>query len=203
MAMPDVQCCVAATEDAAVPIPAPTAERVPLHTRSIQVQGYKRADGLYDIEAHLIDSKAVDFRLASGVRPAGAPIHDMWLRITVDEALHIVDAAASTDAMPYPGDCDRIAPAYHQLVGLAIRPGFANAVRQRFGGTAGCTHLTDLIGVAATTAFQTLAGQASPDPDRKPFQLDRCHALKVDAPAVQKYYPRWFRKLGHEQGEAG
>ena len=127
----------------------------------------------------------------------------MWLRITVNAALEIVDASASTDAMPYVGDCDQITPAYRQLTGMSIRPGFTALVRQRFSGTSGCTHLTDLIGIAATTAFQTLAGQSAADLDRKPHQLDRCHALKTNAPAVSKYYPRWFRKSGPEAGEAG
>ena len=27
---------------------------------------------------------------------------------------------------------------------------------------------------------------------RRPFQLDRCRALRVDGPAVAKYYPRWY-----------
>ena len=40
------------------------------------------------------------------VAPA-RPIHGMWLRITVDRQLTIVDAAAAMDAMPYVGDCDR------------------------------------------------------------------------------------------------
>jgi hypothetical protein len=30
------------------------------------------------------------------------------------------------------------------------------------------------------------------NPDAKPFQLDRCHALATDAPAVGLYYPKWY-----------
>ncbi|MBL8521641.1 MAG: DUF2889 domain-containing protein [Betaproteobacteria bacterium] len=185
-----------------MPLPTATASREPLHRWSIQVLGFRRADGLYDIEARLVDIKSVDFQLASGVRPAGQPIHDMALRITVDASLTIVEAAASTDAMPYPGECQRITPHYAALVGLAIRPGFTSKVRALFGGTAGCTHLTDLIGAAATIAFQTVAGQAPPLPDRKPYQLDRCHALKTDAPAVAQFYPQWYRTAAQETAEA-
>ena len=27
-----------------------------------------------------------------------------------------------------------------------------------------------------------------------PFQIDRCHALRSDGPAVQTHYPRWYRR---------
>ena len=63
----------------------------------------------------------------------------------------------------------------------------------------GCTHITELAGSLATAAFQTLAGQGQQDPARKPFQLDRCHALALTAPSVARYYPRWYR--GNEKIE--
>jgi len=171
----------------------PKAAREPLHRRSIQIQGYKRADGLYDIEGHLLDTKPYDFKLAAGVRPAGEPIHSMWLRITVDRDLNIVDADAAMDAMPYVGHCDDIVPAYRKLIGLALRSGYQQRVRELLGGIAGCTHVTELAGALATAAFQTMAGQRLQDPGEKPFQLDRCHALEATKPAVAKYYPRWYR----------
>ena len=176
-----------------MPLSAPKASRLPIHHRQISVRGYKRDDGLFDIEGCLHDSKDVDITLAGGARKAGESIHVMWLRITIDTKLVIVDAEASTEAMPYVGHCDTIAPKYKDLIGLGIRPGFTTKVRALFGGTAGCTHITDLIGSVATTAFQTLAGQVIQPTDRKPYQLDRCHALATDAPAVARYYPKWYR----------
>ena len=175
-------------------MPAPEkAARELLHRRTIEIQGFKRADGLYDIEGRLLDAKPYDYRLAAGIRPAGEPIHSMWLRITVDRTLTIVDAAASMDAVPYDGDCQAIAPAYRGLVGLAIRPGYHEKVKELFGGVRGCTHVTELATALATAAFQTMAGQRLQDPSQKPFQLDRCHALEATQPAVAKYYPKWYR----------
>ena len=29
--------------------------------------------------------------------------------------------------------------------------------------------------------------------EEHPFQIDRCHALRSDGPAVQAHHPRWFR----------
>jgi hypothetical protein len=170
----------------------PPVAREPLHRRAIEIRGYRREDGHYDIEAHLTDTKPHDLRLAAGVRRAGEPVHDMWLRITVDRELRIVDAAAAMDAMPYVGDCSAIVPAYRKLIGVAIRPGFHQRVKDLFGGVRGCTHLTELAGMLATAAFQTLAGQGLQDPQRKPFQLDGCHALATTSPVVARFYPRWY-----------
>jgi hypothetical protein len=183
-----------------MPLPSPAArERV--HLRSITVEGYKRADGLWDIEGHLTDSKDFDFTVSDGMRPKGTAIHEMWLRITVDDMLHIKDACASTESMPYRGYCDSITPEYKKLIGLAIRPGFSNHIKELFGREKGCTHITELIGNIATGAIQTMAGQ-NPHlrhPDKKPFQLDGCHALVLTGPAVAKFYPRWFRATSENE----
>jgi hypothetical protein len=175
-----------------MPLSAP-APRQSLHHRAINARGYKRDDGLFEVEAHLVDSKSYSFKMMSGERIAGEPVHEMWLRITYDTSLTIIDAEASSDAHPYPGYCGSVVPDYRQMIGWSIRPGFSEKVRTTFGGTKGCTHLTDLIAVAATTAFQNLAGQLPPNPDRKPFQLDRCHALDTNREGVAHYYPKWYR----------
>jgi hypothetical protein len=175
-----------------MPLPDPKRAREPLHRRSIEIRGYKRDDGLFEVEGHLVDTKDQDFKLAAGVRAAGQPIHEMWLRITVDRNLVIVDADAATDAMPYAGSCDTIVPDYRKLVGLAIRPGYIQKLKELFGGVRGCTHITELAGSLATAAFQTLAGQRTQPQDRKPFQLDKCHALDARGATVARYYPKWY-----------
>lgn len=171
----------------------PPAAREPVHHRAIDIRGYRREDGLYDIEAHLVDTKPYDFKLASGIRAAGEPVHSMWLRITVDRQLHIVDAQASMDAVPYAEQCAEVAPDYRKLIGLAIRPGYLQRLKELFGGVRGCTHMSELAASLATAAFQTMAGQRMQDPEKKPFQLDRCHALDSTGPVVGRYYPRWYR----------
>jgi hypothetical protein len=183
-----------------MPLPEPKRPREPLHRRSIEIRGYRRDDGCFDVEGHLVDTKDNDFKLAAGVRPAGRPIHEMWLRITVDPNLVIIDAEASTDAMPYVGDCNTITPVYRKLVGIAIRPGYTQKLKELFGGVRGCTHITELAGSLATAAFQTLAGQRTQPSDRKPFQLDKCHALDSTNRTVAKFYPKWYR--GNEPVDA-
>jgi len=176
-----------------MPLPTASAPRERLHTRQIRIEGYRRDDGLWDIEGHLTDIKDFEVALASGPRPAGEPVHEMWLRLTVDATLTIHAACAATDAMPYQGSCDTITPKYGQLVGLRIAPGFTKKVRELFGGVHGCTHITELIGTVATGAYQTLVGQVPAPVDRKPFQLDGCHALDTTGPVVARFYPRWYR----------
>ena len=45
------------------------------------------------------------------------------------------------------------------LVGLTIGPGWKRKVQNAIGGAKGCTHITELMGPMATTAFQTLYGE--------------------------------------------
>ena len=167
--------------------------RQPLHHRKISARGYKRDDGLFEVEGHLVDTKAYSFKLRSGERLAGEPVHGMWLRITYDASMTIIDAEAASDAHPYPGFCGEVTSDYRAMIGWSMRPGFSAKVRESFGGTQGCNHLTDLISLLATTAYQNLAGQLPPNPEKKPFQLDGCHALASNAPAVAAYYPKWYR----------
>ena len=153
----------------------------------------------------LVDTKSRDFQLATGVRAAGEPVHDMNLRVTIDASLNILESQAHTAAAPYPGYCDDFGDAYRALVGLNLIKGFRGALRERLGGVRGCTHLTELAAVLPTAAVQAFAGEvyqprdaAHESPEdaahgRKPFQLDHCHALRTDGPAVALYYPRWFR----------
>lgn len=177
------------------PTSAPVT-RTRMHTREIRIEGFQRSDGLWDIEGRLSDVKDHDFRNVVGEMPAGQPIHDMWLRITVDEHLAIHGVEAGMDAVPYRGHCERVAPDYGKLAGLTIGAGFRKAATGALGGLKGCTHVTDLLWMVATAAIQTLAPHrlARWDPAQKPFQLDGCHAWDTSGPLVKRYYPRWFRE---------
>jgi hypothetical protein len=177
-----------------MPLPVPEVERELLHTRRVRYEGYKRADGLWDIEAHLSDVKSHDFHLATGVRRAGQAVHDMWVRITIDRSFTIVDAVAASDAVPYAGGCDTIAPAYRRLVGLSLMKGFRRRVRELLGGVQGCTHMTEMLAGLPTAAIQSFAGQMQQPEDVKPFQLDHCHALETSSETVRRWYPKWYKK---------
>ena len=176
-------------------LPVTEVERELLHTRRVRYEGYKRADGLWDIEAHLTDIKNHDYHLKTGVRRAGQPVHSMWLRLTVDRALNVVDAAASSEAVPYPGGCETVASAYRQLVGLNLVRGFRQQANELLGGVRGCTHLTEMLAGMPTAAIQSFAGEMKEEQDdgSKPFQLDQCHALETSGETVRIWYPKWYR----------
>lgn len=181
-----------------MPLPLPSVARKPLHNRSIRVQSYLREDGLFDLEAELLDDKSYDVVSdRQGLQPAGTPVHHMLLRVTVDAEFNIVAAQAKYDAAPYGEGCTVIEPAYGRLVGLNLMRGFRHEVKARLGRTAGCTHMTELTSVLPTAAVQTMAGlpgreRRDADASRRPFQLDGCHALRVDGPMVRQHYPRWY-----------
>ena len=184
---------------------SPPVSRSLRHTRAITVDAYARDDGLWDLDASIRDVKTRDIELGSGTRPAGLPVHDLKLRVTIDRDLTIVDAEAASDSVPYPGFCDTIAPAYKKLIGLSLMKHFRLHLKDRLSGVLGCTHLTELAQVLPTAALQAYAddvfddrGGADADPGKsaaeRPFELDRCHALRSDGPAVATYYPRWSIK---------
>ena len=192
---------------------SPPVPRVLRHTRTIQVDAYARDDGLWDLDARISDVKTRDIMLASGMRAGGTPVHDLKLRVTINRELVIMDAEASSDSVPYPGYCDTIAPAYKRLIGLSLTNHFRLRLKDRLSGVLGCTHLTELSLILPTAAIQAYANEviktgagvdsiesdadfdADPGAAReRPFQLDGCHALRIDGPAVATYYPRWFVK---------
>lgn len=182
-------------------LPPAAPERQLTHRRNIDVQIFARGNGLWEVDAHVSDVRSRDIQLAEGVRAAGTPIHDMLLRLVVDARFNIVEAGAQTRAMPYAGHCDAYGDAYGRLVGLNLMQGFRHAVRERLGGIKGCTHITELSQVLPTAVVQAFAGEVidtrgEAEGSTQPFQIDRCHALRADGPAVQTHYPRWYRKSG-------
>lgn len=175
---------------------AQTVERTPLHHRDISLKGYRRTDGLFDIEAHLTDVKSYGFENSDrGFIPSGEPLHEMWARFTVDEDLLIVAAEAVTDYGPYticPGGAD----SFSSLAGLRIGPGFLKAARDRVAGATGCTHIRELLQQMATTAMQTLypvrARKDAGKPEESslsPRLLNSCWGYASDKDLVRRRWP--------------
>lgn len=188
-------------------LPAAAPGRQLKHRRTIDVQVFARGNGLWEVDARLTDVKTRDAQLGSGLRRAGEPIHEMLLRLVIDEQMNILEAGSETLWMPYIGECDSHGDAYRQLVGLNLRDGFRDAVRRRLGGVRGCTHITEMTQVLPTAVIQAFAGDVfrttdNPDVDHPPFQLNRCHALRFDRNAVKAHYPRWYRPAPPEQADA-
>lgn len=178
------------------PLPK-SASRKPVHTRRIECNGYLRNDGLYDIEGRLLDVKSVAFHnMDRGDVKPGEPIHEMWLRLTVDIDLNVVDVEASTVWGPY-NMCGDIAPAFKCLKGLTIGPGWTRKTRELLAGIKGCTHMVELLGPIATTAFQTIyADRVARDKregrNEKPALIGSCHAYAPGSPVVAVRHPEYY-----------
>lgn len=184
---------------------SPPVPRALRHTRAIQVEAFARDDGLWDLDARISDIKERDIALASGVRLGGTPIHGLSLRVTIDRELVIVDAEAASDAVPYPGHCDSFSHAYKGLIGLCLTKNFRLGLKEHLSGVLGCTHLTELAQILPTAAIQAYANDVFKTQDspgellpHRPFQIDRCRALRADGPTVAKYFARWALKVVNE-----
>ncbi len=65
------------------------------------------------------------------------------------------------------------------------------------GKTLGCTHLIELLGPLATTAYQTMhwaleERENSRSSRTKPAIIDTCHALAGDGPIVKRTWPDFY-----------
>jgi hypothetical protein len=184
-----------------MPLPD-SPERTELHIRRIEFRGYKRADGLYDIDGRIVDTKTHPVRLEGRQidLPAGSPIHDMWLRLVVDEDLVVRDIMAVTDASPY-AVCPEATAAMAVIVGEEIKAGWSNMVKSKLGGAVGCTHLMELLIPLATAAYQTMVGVRTSRPDvvnrmGRPVKIDSCYAYASHREVVKRRWPVFHTESG-------
>ncbi|WP_439578014.1 DUF2889 domain-containing protein [Elioraea sp.] len=179
---------------------SPPAKREKLHDRTIVLEGFRREDGLFDIEARLTDTKTYAFSNDDrGEITPGVPLHGMLMRLTIDDEMRIVACEADTEYGPYTV-CPAITPNFAALAGLRIGPGWMRAAKERVGGVKGCTHLVELLGPMATVAFQTLVvlrRKRTVDPAKPPALLNTCHAYAADGAIVARRWPQ-FAVRGRE-----
>jgi len=173
-----------------------------MHTRSVECNGYLRDDGLWEVEARLVDTKPFTQdadRYREALKP-GDPVHDIRLRLAVDARMTIHEAQATMAATPYP-TCIEVEPVLQRLIGENIRNGWREAVRRKIGRLEGCTHLSELMGPAVTTLFQTISHDSDPEgrdsPENQqgagkaPFFINGCHSWRTDGPIVADKFPQF------------
>ncbi len=192
----------------ALSAPAP---RRAMHTRRIVCEGWLRDDGLWDIEASIVDTKAYAYREPErGHREIGSPVHDMSVRLTIDTGMVVRAIEVSMNQHPYQV-CLGAPPAFQGLVGQRVGPGWRKAVQACVGGVRGCTHVRELLFPMATVAFQTLSGWPVDDGTDQPVRvdgestgfLDGCTAWDRRGEMVARLYPHWaLPARGEGEGEA-
>lgn len=182
-----------------MPLPPAPVAREHVHTRTVSCLGFEREDGLFDIEGRMTDTKTydIDNRDRGGQIKAGEAIHDMSIRLTIDLNFTIHQVDAVIDYAPF-NVCPRIAERFKQLEGEQIAAGWNRKIKTLFAGAQGCTHLTELLGPIATTAFQSttrarrLRGESSQANSFNPL-VNSCHALAEDSEVVQLMWPEQYR----------
>jgi hypothetical protein len=184
-----------------MPLPAP-APRRHLHTRAVTYTGFLREDGMWDIEAEMADTKTYGFSRSDGTdMPPGRPIHNMLIRLTVDESMTIREIATAMDHTPF-GECQQGNDPMQQMVGANLGPGWRQSIEKALGGVRGCTHLRELLFNMATAAYQTvfpyretqrrLAGEGTGSQRTEPpYHLGRCIAWDFNGAVVGRYYPQF------------
>jgi Protein of unknown function (DUF2889) len=176
-----------------------------MHTRTIECNGYLRDDGLWEVEARLRDTKPFSqsaSRYREELKP-GAPVHDIALRLAIDDSMTVREAQATMRATPYP-TCIEVEPILQRLVGERVGSGWRDVVRRKLGRLESCTHLTELLGPAVTTLFQTMSqgrnpqGRDSLEDQRarteRPFFVGGCHSWRTDGPIVADMFPQFATK---------
>jgi hypothetical protein len=191
--------------DASAGEPAAAAvSRQLMHTRKTTFNGYLRSDGLWDIEAELVDTKPYTISLHERTHvPAGEPIHAMTLRVTLDEAMTVVDIAPAMTFVPF-GMCPQVLEPMRAVIGLAIGPGWRRSVERLIGKEQGCAHLRELLFALATAAYQTISpyrshlrrmeGRPAPQTAGQPsFQMGQCMSWGFGSPVMARYEPMFYR----------
>ncbi|MDX1490904.1 MAG: DUF2889 domain-containing protein [Pseudohongiellaceae bacterium] len=179
---------------------SPPSARERKHTRAITIEGFEREDGLYDIEAHMTDIKTYTFsnKWRGDITP-GEALHEMRVRVTVDDNFVVHQVEACTDNSPFPL-CPDITPNYEALKGATMSRGWRQRIKEVVGGTAGCTHITELLYPMATVAYQTIfpikrkraEESGTPKSTKRPGVINTCHAWAEDSPIVKVQAPDFY-----------
>jgi hypothetical protein len=169
-------------------------DREELHFRQIDIRGFRRGDGLFEVEGRIVDRKTHDQETSLGrTIPAGNPIHDMGVRLVFDENMIVHDVKTFTDAAPYDA-CPAGGLVLQELKGLSMTSGWNKEVRNRLAKASSCTHLVELLGPLATVAFQTVSvlRRSSPETHNttgRPAKIDSCYAYAADGELVRRLWP--------------
>jgi hypothetical protein len=170
-----------------MPLPD-SGPRRPLHNRAIRFEGFIREDGLWEVEGFLIDQKPYDFHNYREVlHPAGQPVHDIGVRVTLNDAQEVVDIHATLDASPY----------------ATCGSGWKETVRAKLPQRLACTHLNELLIALATVVFQTRGFGKTPqgtsplrtlrESGEHPFFVGKCLSWRQDSDTVREVFPLLHR----------
>lgn len=178
----------------------PSIDVEPMHCRQIETTFGRRSDGMFQIEGRLLDTKAQPFRrqLADEDTPPGTPLHRIAVRLVVDADLLVHEATADLATTPFE-TCRGAEQTLLPLKGLRIEAGWMKRVKAMLGGPNSCTHILELLGPMATTAFQGLAPMriarinAPGDGAERRRKVDSCYAYAAQRDVVARLWPHLYK----------
>ena len=179
----------------------PEKARRLMHRRSVECLAYLRDDGLWEVEARLVDTKPfVQHDRFRGERQPNDPVHDIRLRLAIDDSLTIRETETTMQDVPYPS-CIDVEGILQRLVGERIGKAWREVVRRKIGKLETCTHVSELLGPAVTTLFQAMTAGDNPegrgsldhkrDAAEPPFFINGCHSWRTDGPVVAEMFPQF------------
>lgn len=167
----------------------------PIHTRDINLSSFPHGDQGIIVHGVLTDRRHLSIVDVLGRPKPPGIVHHMSVTLAIEpDPLRIVDAEAEMLTVPSelcPETLDRIP----KLVGLEIKPGFSQAVKERVGGSQGCVHLCSLVKAMGTeivhgwlTQKRSKETGGSIDIENlkeKMFLIDSCRLWRKDGPRMK------------------
>lgn len=130
------------------------SENKKIHGRQIEITTYEYEKDAVVVEGKLIDTRfRQTYYLNGELRPPGT-VHGLVIRMKVKGAdLRIEEIDVDMDTIPRQ-ECREVLNSLQPIVGMRIRAGFTEKVKEKVGGPKGCTHLVALLLAMAPAAVQ-------------------------------------------------
>jgi hypothetical protein len=160
-----------------------------VHQRDISIRTYDLGEGRILVEGRLKDQR---HRPRKGETFQGSfLVHDMVARLVIKgPEMRIEDVEAEMPRHPREG-CTEVLPWIKKLVGMSIRRGFTQKVKELIGNAKGCAHLTNLIitlGPAAVQGYWAAYGvdrrELRADDPRIKMVLNTCYLWRENGPLI-------------------
>lgn len=187
------------------PVPLDGVPREEMHLRQLEFRGFRRSDGLFELEARLIDRKPHDFTPPADTRvvPANQAIHDLGVRVVFDADMVVRAIGTFANAFPY-RECPEGGRALQAMVGLRIGGGWSGEVRKRLPLSETCAHLKEILIPLASAAFQTMTVERlhlldAVDAKGTPVKVDSCYAYAASREIVLQRWPAFHRSPSKEE----
>lgn len=166
----------------------------PCHTRNISVNCYCKDDKILVVEGSLKDERISEGKTEKfEALHKKDIIHHMLVRMDVSlPQLDIISISAELKTIPNAA-CAGSKNSITKLIGLRIKHGFTDAVRNLLGNQEGCAHIMNLVlsmGSAAVQGAWSALNRHTP-PDKLPaidesIMINSCWLWREDGPLAEK-----------------